>query len=120
MAYKTFDGTSQVFSVSNSFARKGTEILGIPVAAHKLTATNSSQPLPLSSDVTRISIKSTTGAIRYSLTGPANDGLTASQASHYVGENERIDIAVPIGSTLYYIRDHAETANQTIEITELT
>ena len=115
MSYKTFNGTSQVFSVSNSFARKGTEILGIPVAAHQLTATITSQALVLSSDVTRISIKSTTGNIRFSLTGTAS-----STTSHYVGETERIDIAVPIGSTFNYIRDNAETTNQTIEITELT
>ena len=115
MAYKTFDGTSQVFSVSNSFARKGTEILGIPVAAHQLTATSTSQALVLSSDVTRISIKSTTGNIRFSLTGTAS-----STTSHYVGETERIDIAVPIGSNFNYIRDNAETTNQTIEIPELT
>ena len=115
MSYKTFNGTSQVFSVSNSFARKGTEILGIPVAAHQLTATAASQSLVLSSDVTRISIKSTTGNIRFSLTGTAS-----STTSHYVGDNERIDIAVPIGSTFYYIKDSGESANQTIEITELT
>lgn len=91
--------------------------LAMPSTARQLTAaasTGSSANIALTSTVRRISIKAVGSAMRYAIGSTAP---TASATSHYIGQDERLDIAVP--ATPYIAVLSASTTAGVLEITEL-
>jgi hypothetical protein len=55
--------------------------------------------------------------MRYSV---GNTAQTAdASTSHYIAQDERLDIAVPVNANIAVIRESAATANGSLAITEL-
>jgi hypothetical protein len=94
-----------------------TEPLGIPSVARQVTVTTTSANTALTSTCKRISIRARGCDMRYSV---GNTEQTASAtASHYIAQDERLDIAVPLNANIAVIRESAATTNGSLAITEL-
>lgn len=94
-----------------------TEPLGIPTVARQLSVTTASASVTLTSTCKRISIRARGCDMRYAV---GIGSLTANAAtSHYIAQDERLDIAVPLGATIAAIRESAATVNGSLAITEL-
>lgn len=91
------------------------EPLGIPSVARQLTAGSASASTALTSNVSRLSIRCRNADARY-VVGVGTQTANAS-TSHFIANGERIDIAVPQGASIGYIR--AATTDAILEITEL-
>jgi hypothetical protein len=79
--------------------------------------TTSSASVALTADCRRISIRARGCDIRYVIgTGAQTASATAS---HFIGQDERLDLAVPAGATIAAIRESAATTNGSLDITEL-
>lgn len=109
--------TGQSISNRNQFRRtaQSVEPLGTPTVARQLTAGATSASVTLTDNVCRISIRAASGDARF-LVGTGT--LTASATtSHFISAGERLDIGVPYGATLAYIR--AGSSDTALEVTEL-
>jgi hypothetical protein len=93
------------------------EPLGIPTVPRQLAVTATSASVALTSACRRISIRARGCDMRY-VVGTGAQTANAS-TSHYIAQDERMDIAVPIGATIAAIRETAATANGSLAITEL-
>jgi hypothetical protein len=91
-----------------------TEPLGVPTVARQVTVTTTSANTALTSTCKRISIRARGCDMRYSVVGAAD-----ATTSHYIAQDERLDIAVIPGSSIAAIRESAATTNGSLEITEL-
>lgn len=94
-----------------------TEPLGRPTVARQLAATTTSASVALTAGCTRISIRARGADLRY-VVGVGAQTANAS-TSHFIGQDERLDIALTAGSTIAVIRETAATANGSLAITEL-
>lgn len=94
-----------------------TEPLGRPTVARQLAASTSSASVGLTAGCTRISIRARGADLRY-VVGVGAQTANAS-TSHFIGQDERLDIALLAGSTIAVIRDTAATADGSLAITEL-
>lgn len=92
------------------------EPLGIPAVARQLTAGSASASTTLTSNISRISIRCRNADARYVI-GVGTQTANAS-SSHFIANGERIDIAVPQGSSIGYIR--VGTTDAILEVTELS
>lgn len=90
------------------------EPLGIPAVARQLSAGSSSANTALTSTCRRISIKAIGADIRYAI---GSSSQTASATTHFIGNGERLDLAVPATPNIAVIRNGS--ANGTLELTEL-
>jgi hypothetical protein len=91
------------------------EPLGVPTVARKLTAGSSSANTPLTSTCRRISIKAIGADIRYAI---GSSSQTASATSHFIGNGERLDLAVPSTPNIAVIRNGSTSG--TLELSELS
>ena len=103
---------NRVFTVNN---RLEAEPLGIPLTARQLTAGAASTNTALTVGVTRVSIYARNADIRYSVGSTAQ---TASATSHFIGQNERLDIGLPINPNIAIIRNSA--TDGILEVSELS
>lgn len=91
------------------------DFLGQPLVARQLAAGAASANTALTATCRRISIRATGAAIRYSI------GTTAQTAnastSHFIGQDERLDLRVPEGANIAIIR--AASTSGVLELTEL-
>jgi len=94
-----------------------TEPLGRPTVARQLAASTTSNSAVLTASCTRISIRARGADLRY-VVGVGAQTANAS-TSHFIGQDERLDIALLAGSTIAVIRDTAATADGSLAITEL-
>lgn len=94
-----------------------TEPLGRPTVARQLAASTTSNSVALTASCTRISIRARGADLRY-VVGVGAQTANAS-TSHFIGQDERLDIALQAGSTIAVIRDTAATADGSLAITEL-
>jgi hypothetical protein len=93
------------------------EILGVPGVSRQLAVTTSSASVALTTGCRRISIRARGCNIRYVIgTGAQTASATAS---HFIGQDERLDLAVPASATIAAIRESAATDNGSLAITEL-
>tara|TARA_R100001198_G_C5115843_1_gene141034 strand:- start:153 stop:476 length:324 start_codon:yes stop_codon:yes gene_type:complete len=87
-----------------------------PGVARQLAAGASSANTVLTTTCERISIRAVTADIRYAI------GTTAQTAnagtSHFIAQNERLELDVPLGANIGIIRD-ASTSG-TLEVTEFS
>jgi hypothetical protein len=90
------------------------EPLGIPGVARQLTATSTSANTALTTTVSRISMRAVGADIRYRVGAGAQ---TATATSHFIGNGERLDIAVPQNANIAVLRN--ATTDGTLEVTEL-
>lgn len=112
--YTELSTNSQVVSNTN---RLPTEILGQPSVAWQLAVTTASASQALTSTCRRISIRARGCDMRYVVgTGAQTASATTS---HFIGQDERLDIAVPANAVIAAIRESAATANGSLAITEL-
>ena len=79
--------------------------------ARQLTVSSTAVNQTLASTVRRISMTATGAALRFAVTG------TATATSHYLAQDERIDISVVQGTTISAIRN--ASADAVLEISEL-
>ena len=86
-----------------------------PGVARQLAAGASSANTALTSSCSRISIRAVTADIRYSIGGSSQTANAST--SHFIAQNERLELVVPEGSNIAVIRD--ASTNGTIELTEL-
>jgi hypothetical protein len=91
-----------------------TEPLGAPGVARQLAAGATSANTALTSTCRRISMRAVGADIRYAIGSSAQ---TASATSHFIGNSERLDVAVPATPNIAVIRN-ASTSG-TLELTEL-
>ena len=91
------------------------EPLGQPSVARQLPAGAASANTVLTATVRRISMRAITADIRYAIgaTAQTADGNT----SHFIAQNERLDVAVPLGANIAIIRD--ASTDGTLELSEL-
>lgn len=94
-----------------------TEPLGRPTVARQLAASTTSNSVVLTASCTRISIRARGADLRY-VVGVGAQTANAS-TSHFIGQDERLDIALLAGSTIAVIRDTAAAADGSLAITEL-
>lgn len=112
--YTELSTNSQVVSNTN---RLPTEILGQPSVAWQLAVTTASASQALTSTCRRISIRARGCDMLYVVgTGAQTASATTS---HFIGQDERLDIAVPANAVIAAIRESAATANGSLAITEL-
>jgi hypothetical protein len=91
------------------------EPLGVPAVARQLAAGSSSANTALTSTCRRISIKAIGADIRYAI---GSSSQTASATSHFIGNGERLDLAVPSTPNIAVIRNGSTSG--TLELTELS
>lgn len=91
--------------------------LGVPTVARQLAVTATSASVTLTATCRRVSIRARGCDMRYVVGIGAQTANNAT--SHFIAQDERMDIAVPLGSTIAAIRDAAATANGSLAITEL-
>lgn len=97
--------------------RLPTEILGQPSVARQLAVTATSASATLTPTCRRISIRARGCDMRYVVgTGAQTASATAS---HFIAQDERLDIAVPANAVIAAIRESAATVNGSLAITEL-
>ncbi len=93
------------------------EVLGTPTVARQIAVTTSSASQALTAACRRVSIRARGCDMRYVVgTGAQTANATTS---HFIAQDERLDIAVPAGATLAAIRESAATANGSLAVTEL-
>lgn len=93
------------------------EPLGAPTVARQPAAGTASASTALSAGCRRISIRARFADIRYAIgTGAQTANATNS---HFIGVDERLDLAVPANAQIAVIRDSAATVNGSLELTEL-
>jgi hypothetical protein len=91
------------------------EPLGVPSVARQLTAGSASANTALTSTCRRISIKAVGADIRYAI---GSSSQTASATSHFIGNGERLDLAVPATPNIAVLRNGS--TDGTLELTELS
>jgi len=91
------------------------EPLGIPAVARQLSAGSSSANTALTTTCRRISIKAIGADIRYAI---GSSSQTASATSHFIGNGERLDLAVPATPNIAVLRNGS--TDGTLELTELS
>jgi hypothetical protein len=101
----------------DSTGRLETDPLGIPSVARQLAVTATSASIALTTTCRRISIRARGADMRY-VVGTGAQTANAS-TSHFIAQDERLDIAVPLGATIAAIRESAASANGSLAITEL-
>lgn len=95
--------------------RMRTEDLGVPLLARQLAAGAASSTTELTPTCRRISIHARLGNIRFQI--GSSDSVTASGASHYIAQGERLDLALPATPYIAVIR--ADGVNAVLELMEL-
>jgi hypothetical protein len=93
------------------------EPLGIPTVARELAVTTTSASVVLTAGCRRMSIRARLCDMRY-VVGTGAQTANAS-TSHFIAQDERLDIMVPAGATIAAIRESTTTANGSLAITEL-
>ena len=94
-----------------------TEPLGVPTVARQVSVTTTSASTTLTSTCKRISIRARFCDMRY-VVGTGSPTADAS-TSHFLAQDERLDIAVPLGSSIAVIRESLAVSNGSLAITEL-
>ena len=113
----TFTQLTQSGTAVSNTNRLPTEILGQPSVAWQLAVTTASASQALTSTCRRISIRARGCDMRYVVgTGAQTASATTS---HFIAQDERLDIAVPANAVIAAIRESAATANGSLAITEL-
>lgn len=95
------------------------EPLSVPGVARQLTATNAAQSQQLTSSCRRLSIRCRNNNCRFTVGTVSQSSVVSATTSHFILSGERLDIAIPAGSHIGYIRDAAAGADGILEITEL-
>lgn len=98
--------------------RSTVEPLGVPLVARQLTATSTSQSLALTSTARRCTMRVRNANVR--ITIGSSSGTASATTSTFLGQDERVDFALPTTPFVSYIRDGGATADGTIELTELS
>jgi hypothetical protein len=93
------------------------EPLSVPLVARQLAANATTSQSTLTETCKRISIRARNSNIRY-VVGVGNLSANSS-SSHFIGQDERLDLGVVAGSSIAAIRDSASSVNGILEITEL-
>jgi len=91
------------------------EPLGLPAVARQLTASSGSANTALTSTCRRISMKAIGADIRYAI---GSTSQTASATTHFIGNGERLDLAVPETPNIAVIR--GGSTDGTLELSELS
>jgi len=91
------------------------EPLGLPTVARQLSAGSSSANTALTTTCRRISIKAIGADIRYAI---GSTSQTASATTHFIGNGERLDLAVPETPNIAVIR--GGSTDGTLELSELS
>ena len=94
-----------------------TEPLGIPTVARQLAVTTTSASVVLTNTCKRISIRARNCDMRY-VVGVGSISADAT-TSHFIAQDERLDIAIPLGASIAAIRESSATVNGSLAITEL-
>ena len=97
------------------WSSKHVEVNRQPGVARQLAAGASSANTALTASCSRISIRAVTADIRYAI-GSSSQTANAG-TSHFIAQNERLELDVPEGANIAVIRD-ASTSG-TLELTEL-
>jgi hypothetical protein len=105
----------EVAVTSRSGAALDVEPLGVPSVARQLTAGSASANTALTTTCRRISIKAVGADIRYAI---GSSSQTASATSHFIGNGERLDLAVPATPNIAVLRNGS--TDGTLELTELS
>ena len=87
-----------------------------PGVARQLSAGATSANTALTTSCSRISIRAITADIRYAIGSGASQTANAN-TSHFIAQNERLELVVPEEANIAVIRD-ASTSG-TLELTEL-
>ena len=96
------------------FSAREVEPNRTPGVARQLTVNDSSSNTALTTSCSRISIRAVTADIRYSIGSSAQ---TASATSHFIAQNERLELVVPEGANIAVLRN--ASTNGVLELTEL-
>lgn len=99
--------------------RTNTDPTGFPLKATPIAVTGATQSISLLAESKRVSITAVGGAIRYELKTAAT--LTANAAtSHYLGQDERLDLSVPAGAAKLAVIRATGSVATSVEVTELS
>jgi hypothetical protein len=99
--------------------RTNTDPTGFPLKSTPIAVSGSTQSISLTGESKRVSIAAVGGAVRYELKTAVT--LTADAAtSHYLGEDQRIDLAVPSGAAKLAVIRATGSAATSVEVTELS
>lgn len=112
----SFSGATTIPVPTNRYVER-VEPLGIPGVARHLSATASSQNTALTTTTSRISMRARGADIRFQV-GVGAQTANAS-TSHFIGNGERLDFAVPLNANIAVIRDTAAASDGTLSISEL-
>ena len=98
-------------------SRLGVEPLGQSAVARQVSVTASSTSVTLTATCRRISIRARACNMRYVI-GTGAQTADAS-TSHFIAQDERLDLAVPANAVLAVIRESAATVDGSLAVTEL-
>ena len=97
------------------FSAREVEPNRTPGVARQLTAGSSTSHQALTATCSRISIRAVTADIRYSIGSSAQ--TASASTSHFIAQNERLELVVPEGANIAVIRD--ASTDGVLELTEL-
>ena len=90
------------------------DLLGQPTVARQLSATATSANTVLTTTCRRITIRATGGSVRYVI---GTGAQTATSTSHFIAQDERLDLRVPSNAQIAVIRGGGSDA--VLEVSEL-
>ena len=102
--------------VTNTSNRLVVEPLGQPLVARQLSAGAATANTALTTTCRRISMRAVGANIRYNIAAVAT--TANADTSHYIAQDERLDLLVPENANIAVIRD--ATTNGVLELTELS
>jgi hypothetical protein len=105
----------ELAAVTNDQDRLLVEPLGQPSVARQLAAGAASANTPLTTTCRRISVRAVGADIRYMIGAAAQ--TANADTSHFIANDERLDLAVPASANIAVIRD--ATTDGVLELTEL-
>ena len=92
---------------------------GWPIKATSIPVSGSTQSIALDKESKRVSIVAVGGAVRYELKTAVTLAANAAE-SHYLAQDERIDLAVPGGEVRLAVILATGSAATSVEVTELS
>ena len=90
------------------------EPLGLPSVARQITVNGTSSNTTLTATCRRLSMRAVGADMRYAI---GSSTQTATASSHFIGQGERLDVALPVTPNLAVIRD--ASTDGVLEVTEL-
>lgn len=112
------DPSAAALAALISEGRLKIEMLGLPIEAHQLPAGALTANTALTNNGFRCTMRARGCDIRYEVTSGVG-AVASSTTSHFIAENERLDILLPVDANIAVVRNSTATVSGTLELSIL-